>query len=217
MTEPTDNKQLTNNSNRLFQFTVAFLLLAIGFLWYWHFQETPKAVSEEIPKPNPIHSAPKTTVAPQIIPNQTYRTEIPQALDADKIFEKYFRPTPSRAYPPSAGRRGEPQSSFFRLYDAGKFPEALAAFPANQKDDNWLFFKAICLLKTRKTKEAAALFEGIITRGRTNLSSNAHWYVGLANIKLNNMEQARQSLKLYLIEADVKEKTTVRQLLQEIK
>ncbi|MEI6409618.1 MAG: hypothetical protein WCR52_09570 [Bacteroidota bacterium] len=217
MTEPTDNKQLTNNTNRLFQFTVAFLLLAIGGLWFWHFQGTSKPVSKEFPKQNPIHPAPKTTVTPQTIPNQTYRTEVPQALDADKIFEKYFRTTPSRAYPPAIERRGAPQPAFFRLYEAGKFQEALAAFPADQKNDNWLFFKAICLLKIGKAKEAGTLFEGIITRGQTNFSSNAHWYLGLAHLKMNNIEEARQSLKLYLIEADVKEKNTVHQLLQELK
>jgi tetratricopeptide (TPR) repeat protein len=215
--EPNDNKQPTYNPNRLFQITVALLLLAIGALWYWHFQGTPEPIANEVPRQNPGKQAPKTTVTRQSIPDQIYRTPAAQPLDADKIFEKYFRPTPSRVFPSAAGRRGEPQTAFFRLYDAGKFQEALSAFPStNQKDDNWLFFKAICLLKSGKTKESATLFEGIITRGQTNFSSNSHWYLGLAHLKMNQIEEARQSLKLYLIEAAVKEKNTVRQLLLEL-
>lgn len=220
MTKSPDNKQLTNkisNSNRLFQITVALLIGAIGALWFWHFQGTPEPASKEIPKQNPTKQAPKTTTIPQSIPDQSYQAPVSQPLDADKIFEKYFMPPPSGVYPPAAGRRGEPQTAFFRLYDAGKFPEALAAFPANQKDDNWLFFKAICLLKTGKAKEAATLLEGIITRGMTKFSSNSHWYLGLANIKMNQIEEARKSLKLYLIEADIREKNTVRQVLQDLR
>lgn len=219
MTESPDNIQHTNKTaqNHLFLITVALLIGAIAALWFWHFQETPDPASNETPRQNPNRQTPKATVIPQSIPDQTYQTPATKSIDTDKMFTTYFFATPSELFPAAAGRRGEPQPAFFRLYDAGKFSEALAAFPADQKDDTWLYFKAICLLKTGKLKEAAALFEGIIIRGTTNFSSYSHWYLGLANLKMNNIEEARKSLQLYLIETDVRTKVTVRRLLQELR
>ena len=108
----------------------------------------------------------------------------------DKLFETYYIPL---EYDSQLMSRGEetisPElTSAMEAYQSKDYATALQRFNAiPQMDENYLIYKAICLLETDKTKDAIALLEELVGNGEgTEYYQQACWYLALAY--LNNHE-----------------------------
>lgn len=209
-------KQRLSYKKRLYPFLIGLLLLAAGFgaRWFFYVFYAPDKAPVVAPPPAQNPSAPQLPPLPQTIPQVAPIQQQPEKVDAQKLFADNFRPAPNSFQPATArSGRSNQQSNFFKLYDAGNYAQALAAFPTGENDDNWLFFKANALLATGKTKEAARLLEGVVERSATLYTSKARWYLALAYVRLNENEKAVKALQLYALEADVTEKVRVKHII----
>ena len=108
----------------------------------------------------------------------------------DKLFETYYTPL---EYDSQLMSRGEetisPElTSAMEAYQNKDYATALQRFSSmSQVDENYLIYKAICLLEADKAKDAISLLEELVTNGEgTEYYQQACWYLALAY--LNNHE-----------------------------
>ena len=108
----------------------------------------------------------------------------------DKLFETYYTPL---EYDSQLMSRGEETISSdltyaMEAYQNKDYVTALQKFNTiSQVDENYLIYKAICLLEADKTKDAIALLEELVGNGEgTEYYQQACWYLALAY--LNNHE-----------------------------
>ena len=111
----------------------------------------------------------------------------------DKLFETYYTPL---EYDSQLMSRGEetisPElTSAMEAYQNKDYATALQRFNAiSQVDENYLIYKAICLLETDKTKDAIFLLEELVSNGEgTGYYQQACWYLALAY--LHNHEDCK--------------------------
>ena len=102
----------------------------------------------------------------------------------DKLFETYYTPL---EYDSQLMARGDdiisPElTSAMEAYQNKDYATALQRFSAMpQMDENYLIYKAICLLETDKTKDAIFLLEELVGNGEgTEYYQQACWYLALA-------------------------------------
>ena len=102
----------------------------------------------------------------------------------DKLFETYYTPL---EYDSQLMTRGEetisPElASAMESYQKEDYATALQKFEAIPGvDENYLIYKAICLLETEQTEEAIALLEKLVANGEgTEYHQQACWYLALA-------------------------------------
>jgi len=112
----------------------------------------------------------------------------------DKLFETYYTPL---EYDSQLMSRGEetisPElTSAMKAYQNKDYATALQRFNAmSQVDENYLIYKAICLLETGKTKDAISLFEELVCNGEgTEYYQQAYWYLALAYLRNHEEEKA---------------------------
>ena len=102
----------------------------------------------------------------------------------DKLFETYYTPL---EYDNQLMSRGEEiisteLASAMESYQKGDYATALQKFEAIPGvDENYLIYKAICLLETEQEEEAIALLEKLVANGEgTEYHQQACWYLALA-------------------------------------
>lgn len=102
----------------------------------------------------------------------------------DKLFETYYTPL---EYDSQLMTRGEetisPElASTMESYQKGDYATALQKFEAIPcVDENYLIYKAICLLETEQEEDAIILFEKLVVNGEgTEYYQQACWYLALA-------------------------------------
>ena len=102
----------------------------------------------------------------------------------DKLFDTYYIPL---EYDSQLMSRGEetisPElTSAMESYQKGDYATALQKFEAIPGvDENYLIYKAICLLETEQEEEAIALLEKLVANGEgTEYHQQACWYLALA-------------------------------------
>ena len=112
----------------------------------------------------------------------------------DKLFETYYVPL---GYDSQLMSRGDetisPElTSAMKAYQNKDYATALQRFNAmSQVDENYLIYKAICLLETGKTKDAISLFEELVCNGEgTEYYQQAYWYLALAYLRNHEEEKA---------------------------
>ena len=102
----------------------------------------------------------------------------------DKLFETYYTPL---EYDSQLMSRGDdiisPElTSAMKAYQNMDYVTALQRFNAMpQMDENYLIYKAICLLETEQTEDAITLLEKLVGNGEgTEYYQQACWYLALA-------------------------------------
>ena len=112
----------------------------------------------------------------------------------DKLFETYYTPL---EYDSQLMSRGEetisPElTSAMEAYQNKDYATALQRFNTMPKvDENFLIYKAICLLETDKTKDAISLLEKLVDNGEsTEYYQQACWYLVLAYLCNHEDEKA---------------------------
>ena len=110
----------------------------------------------------------------------------------DKLFETYYTPL---GYDSQLMARGDDTishelASAMEAYQNKDYATALQRFNTMpQVDENYLIYKAICLLETEQTEDAITLLEKLVANGEgTEYYQQACWYLALAYLR--NHEKA---------------------------
>ena len=102
----------------------------------------------------------------------------------DKLFKTYYTPLEydSQLMSRSDDTISPELASAMESYQNKDYATALQRFNAMpQMDENYLIYKAICLLETGKTKGAISLLEHLVANGEgTEYYQQACWYLALA-------------------------------------
>ena len=105
----------------------------------------------------------------------------------DKLFETYYTPL---EYDSQLMTRGEetisPElASAMESYQKEDYTTALQKFEAIPNvEENYLIYKAICLLETEQTEDSITLLEKLVTNGEgTEYYQQACWYLALAYLR----------------------------------
>ena len=105
----------------------------------------------------------------------------------DKLFETYYTPL---EYDSQLMSRGEetisPElASVMESYQKEDYATALQKFEAIPGvDENYLIYKAICLLETEQTEDGITLLEKLVANGEgTEYYQQACWYLALAYLR----------------------------------
>ena len=112
----------------------------------------------------------------------------------DKLFETYYTPL---EYDSQLMSRGEetisPElASAMESYQKEDYATALQNFEAiPDVDENYLIYKAICLLETEQEEDAITLLEQLVANGEgTEYYQQACWYLALAYLYNHEDEKA---------------------------
>lgn len=105
----------------------------------------------------------------------------------DKLFETYYTPL---EYDSQLMSRGEETISSdltyaMEAYQNKDYVTALQKFNTiSQVDENYLIYKAICLLETEQTEDAITLLEQLVANGEgTEYYQQVCWYLALAYLR----------------------------------
>ena len=122
----------------------------------------------------------------------------------DKLFETYYTPL---EYDSQLMSRGEENispelTSAMESYQKEDYAITLQKFEAIPNvDENYLIYKAICLLETERTEDAITLLEKLVANGEgTEYYQQACWYLAL--IYLSNHEK-NKVLNIILLNKDL--------------
>ena len=117
----------------------------------------------------------------------------------DKLFETYYTPL---EYDSQLMSRGEetisPElASVMESYLKEDYTTALQKFEAIPNvEENYLIYKAICLLETEQTEDAITLLEQLVANGEgTEYYQQACWYLALAYLCNHEEEKAIEMIK----------------------
>ena len=113
----------------------------------------------------------------------------------DKLFETYYTPL---EYDSQLMSRGENDSISIELASAMEFYQKKDYATALQKleaipdiDENYLIYKAICLLETKQVEDAITLLEQLVANGEgTEYYQQACWYLALVYLCHHEKEKA---------------------------
>ena len=119
----------------------------------------------------------------------------------DKLFETYYT---TLEYDSQLMSRGEetisPElASVMESYQKEDYATALQKFEAiPNMDENYLIYKAICLLETEQTEDAITLLEKLVANGEgTEYYQQACWYLALAYLSNHEDDSAFELLNTF--------------------
>lgn len=122
----------------------------------------------------------------------------------DKLFETYYTPLEYDSQLMSRGKENiSPElASAMESYQKEDYATALQKFEAiPDVDENYLIYKAICLLETEQTEDAVTLLELLVANGEsTEYYQQACWYLALGY--LSNHEK-NKVLNIILLNKDL--------------
>lgn len=167
---------------------------------------------------------PPDTLPPATIPaKDAPEPATPAKKNERQIFAAWFEPYRDASLEPSVRGNDAPPSPserFQQLYWAGDYRAALAAFDSlgntARNNDNLLFLKAICLLETGNSDEAALLLENIIGNGRSRFKTQAPWYLALAQLRAGKRKEAADLLRRIAADAGSPRRADARGALREM-
>lgn len=117
----------------------------------------------------------------------------------DKLFETYYTPL---EYDSQLMSRGDDTislelASAMEAYQSKDYATALQRFNTiPQVDENYLIYKAICLLETEQTEDAIILLELLVANGEgTEYYQQACWYLALVYLRNHEDEKAFAMIK----------------------
>lgn len=112
----------------------------------------------------------------------------------DKVFEAYYTPLEYDSQLMSRGKEtiSLELTSAMEAYQNKDYATALQRFNAMpQVDENYLIYKAICLLETDKIKDAISLLEELVGNGEgTEYYQQACWFLALSYLRNHEEDKA---------------------------
>ena len=124
----------------------------------------------------------------------------------DKLFETYYTPLEYDSQLMSRGKETiSPElDSVMESYQKEDYTTALQKFEAIPNvEENYLIYKAICLLETEQTEDAVTLLEQLVANGEsTEYYQQACWYLALVYLSNHEEDKAMDILNPYSFESD---------------
>lgn len=190
-------RQQKKSQNRRNIILIGLLVTAIAVIFcFWrrgaiYPQPTPMPIDTLVPPP-------RFRNTPDTIP---LKNEPPGGSNVGKkLFAARFKPYRDESLEP-ATRGGDtlaPLEEFRRFYWEGKYAETLRAFEKlsayERENDNNNFLIANALLATGKSKPAIVLLENMVRNDKTRFMAQAQWYLVLAYLNEDRLEDARNLL-----------------------
>ena len=124
----------------------------------------------------------------------------------DKVFEAYYTPLEydSQLMSRSDDTISPELASAMESYQNKDYVTALKKFETiSNVDENYLIYKAICLLEIEQTEDAITLLEKLVANGEgTEYYQQACWYLALAYLCNHEKEKAVDIMNSYFPESD---------------
>lgn len=119
------------------------------------------------------------------------------SIDTEKLYVENFEPYRNIVQPIVRGETNtDLRTKAFTAYETQNYDEALKHFNEMLKenpDEIIAFYKANTLLKLNKTEEAISILENNL-KTKDSLDAKNNWYLALAHLRLNDVENARTIL-----------------------
>ncbi|MBT9186818.1 tetratricopeptide repeat protein [Zobellia russellii] len=120
-------------------------------------------------------------------------------IDSQQLYASNFAPYENVVHPIERGEQLEDlKTRAFIAYENAEYTKAIELFQTLNKKNNdryIIFYEAIALMQLNKHDEAVPLFEDYIeTNGE--LKERAIWYLALAYLKLDEIEECKEQLSL---------------------
>lgn len=119
------------------------------------------------------------------------------AIDTEKLYAENFEPYRNVVQPIVRGEtKTDLKTKAFTAYETKNYTEALDYFNELLKenpDETIAFYKANVLLKLNKTEEAIAILKTNL-KTPDSLDAKNNWYLALAHLRLNNIDDAKEIL-----------------------
>lgn len=175
---------------------VALSLLVVLTLWRRRGTSTPQST------PAPEQNDSTATLPDRLDPDTLQLKKQPPGGSnvGKKLFAVRFKPYRDESLEPAS--RGNdtlaPLEQFRSMYWDGKYPETLRAFEKlsayERENDNNNFLIANALLATGRSKPAVIILEKIVRNNKTRFMAQAQWYLVLAYLNEDRLEDARNLL-----------------------
>ncbi len=140
------------------------------------------------------------------------------SIDTQKLYTENFEPYRNVVHPIVRGETTDDiKTKAFAAYETKNYENALKYFEEilNENDDEIiLFYKANVLLQLNKTDEAISIFKNNL-KTSDSLDAKNNWYLALAHLRLNNIENAKEILENLNTTSSFKKKH-VKQLLKKL-
>lgn len=146
-----------------------------------------------------------------------------QTANPEKIYATYFQPYDNVIV--STVRQGKSSTvpsevtEAFQNYEAGNYSAALAAFNQinnEQQTSNYQFYKALTLMELDNAIAAIPILKSVIQDTDTPFQEHAQWYLALAYLQEENIEQTTTTLEVLLDSNPVIFKDKALKLLQDL-
>lgn len=138
----------------------------------------------------------------------------------DKLFTAYFEPYPNIIAPITRSANDAPYLEVMQEYEAGHYQKTIAGLNKLIKDepanDQLIFYRGISYLETGQASMAAKDFQTVIDAKDPKFSKPAYWYLGLSQLKMDSIDQARKTFERLTNEDGTMGKQA-REILQDIK
>ena len=119
------------------------------------------------------------------------------SIDTEKLYAENFEPYRNIVQPILRGEtKTDIKTKAFTAYETKNYTEALLYFNEllqENRDETIAFYKANTLLKLNKTEEAVVIFKNNL-KTPDSLDAKNNWYLALAQLRLNNIEDAKEIL-----------------------
>ncbi|WP_400071479.1 tol-pal system YbgF family protein [Zobellia russellii] len=120
-------------------------------------------------------------------------------IDSQQLYASNFAPYENVVHPIERGEQlKDLKTRAFIAYENSEYTKAIELFQTLNKKNNdkyIIFYEAIALMQLNKHDEAVPLFEDYIeTNGE--LKERAIWYLALAYLKLDEIEECKEQLSL---------------------
>lgn len=124
-------------------------------------------------------------------------------FDANQLYESNFMPYENVVHPIERGQQLEDlKTQAFAAYEDEDYGHALELFKELQQKqtDTYIdFYKAIILMQLSKPQEAIPLLESYIAN-EGELNDRATWYLALAHLKLEDVDQSKLILEKMVVQ-----------------
>ncbi len=119
-------------------------------------------------------------------------------VDTQELFSENFEPYRNVVHPITRGVEDQDTATeAFRSYEKGEFQKALNSFEALYFDTQtpyYLFYKANVLLELDRPDDAIVALQ-LYLKTEDRLTEKAYWYLAMAYLKLDDIENAKKSLR----------------------
>lgn len=143
-----------------------------------------------------------------------------QTLDTDDLFNTHFEPYRNVVQPIERGDASEDtRTQAFKAYEQGSYKDALNGFNTLTKTSNdpiIQFYKANTFLELGETEKAITILESNMTLTDSLLEKH-RWYLALAYMKVEKLEEAKKQLEHLLTNPNSEyKKEAAKNLLKEL-